>query len=1498
MAKTIKRKNTNNSVNMTISKANAHNAMTPNNAFMIGIGTEENPEFLYPEELEPAIVKASIEESRKKQSDKIASTFRDRSLVGHIGAGLDQNLGDKSLQNIAALSIGVPLIATNPAIAPITNSIKHTGKVLLDPTKALTGFGQAASTTADIYGTIQGLRQIPGAINDIKQGNGTAMDYFNLVTGVMGPFGTFNVIKGARFNPYLRQVAGYKNLGLEDGDRLLNTELPPPPREVVIENLNSPISTISDTDINQIRSLNRRNVRTELHDVSDVYREQIRRNLGFNEDIDVDFDDEGAMIVSGRHGRINESGSSVTNDINELRQQDDEINAIISRNTPRLSTSIPEVYERIAIRELKDKNLLGRYIELKTGKTLSDIADNYVLVDLQPVPISEIKTIMRNKGFNEEFINFSLQNFAKSVRNAIDNPIKANNIRGFNYHKFEPDFKTGTIEFKLNKTRTNPEMGIRHIFENYFSIHSFGNKLFKNNKNISHDDKIVLEELIKQYNKNTNSNITIEDLEDVDKLADFRNYSRKNWSEKKFPGDINSMAWSDAEGFGEFKPFTIEGNYDAFKSIRKAGKIFDSIPRGYSLNVDDTSYDSEMLKLLYVIRNAERYGRSPGQISVEPLMTNSFGNAFHKEQVRIGDILNEYRDILSKSDIDYIESIINRKPVGKPSSELINILEEKYNIIGEKMAKSMKKQWDKILQLDPTLSVDSGLIKAEDFDESDVIYDIVHKGKTTPRIYRPDIRIHHNRYGGKYKFKYGGTKENKVFKLKGGVAIPLDDKKKLFYLSGAKHEQGGIDVTPELEAESGEVVKINPKSIKVVTAQKIMGGKSPAELVVDASSTGKSDAVFNKVFNYQEEFKDRVGLNDDGTKKAKFGKFINSIKNKVKAFMGSDYKFNKIYNNGDEVYKELNNIVSSATSDKDLETKLNDFWDSIKDNVSIGYDTFKGIKQDIEHYKKYPYSSIVLTRDRVDYDKKKEFNKKLSIPVDQNKIVTLRNAGKSNNTTLSTNLLDSLAYRAGRAKADTVRMLGIPAQETGLGKFEGTTYMSPASIRINDVNYPLYRGEYAEKFMRDGEITPSELMNNHNYYTNSADQEAIGAISRKHNVGHDASKGHVDAAIDYNEVDDNVEKSFKETFNYTTNKRKKENINIHPLEDAYKLDKLGIYNTGMPNHNELVEARGRELWQSPEIKQWWNTSGKSFYEKGKSETKRLGGNMKKKAVFGLKDVSDKSKTTLADAYEKGRTSFENKVVQLNPNNTLAPRREFDVTVDNVSSPLTGYDWANIGVNALGSLLTFGHALGNAKVNPLKYSDPIPYTGAKLKTRVNINSAKQKIKRATDKINDSINKNTSNSTVALNRLRNTYLNERDALVDLYTNKENTENQLINKDILNWQSARFKTISDYNTVRRENEKNRYLAERETQENVNNAISGFVQNIGNATSSIANTLEQRDQFDKNMKILGLAYPNLDVDRLNKVIRPTNVEKAERARKREKIRLIRKGIIKPSEI
>ena len=95
----------------------------------------------------------------------------------------------------------------------------------------------------------------------------------------------------------------------------------------------------------------------------------------------------------------------------------------------------------------------------------------------------------------------------------------------------------------------------------------------------------------------------------------------------------------------------------------------------------------------------------------------------------------------------------------------------------------------------------------------------------------------------------------------GGTAIPI--KKDSFLLKGRKHNTGGIVIGKgknSIEAEGGEVVQVTPKQLKVFSAQPILNGNSPAELV-------QKGAEPSKVFNAQESFKDRNGLNDDGTKK-------------------------------------------------------------------------------------------------------------------------------------------------------------------------------------------------------------------------------------------------------------------------------------------------------------------------------------------------------------------------------------------------------------------------------------------------------------------------------------------------------------------------------------------------------------------------------------------------------------------------------------------------------
>lgn len=113
------------------------------------------------------------------------------------------------------------------------------------------------------------------------------------------------------------------------------------------------------------------------------------------------------------------------------------------------------------------------------------------------------------------------------------------------------------------------------------------------------------------------------------------------------------------------------------------------------------------------------------------------------------------------------------------------------------------------------------------------------------------------------QYAIGGKIPNVVA---GGIAQPLGNN--FFYMNGRKHSQGGIDIGPSdktgIEVEGGEVVETNGNELKVYSAQPILNGASPAQLVMGGANP-------NKVFKAQEDFKDRNGINDDGTK-AKYGK--------------------------------------------------------------------------------------------------------------------------------------------------------------------------------------------------------------------------------------------------------------------------------------------------------------------------------------------------------------------------------------------------------------------------------------------------------------------------------------------------------------------------------------------------------------------------------------------------------------------------------------------------
>lgn len=102
--------------------------------------------------------------------------------------------------------------------------------------------------------------------------------------------------------------------------------------------------------------------------------------------------------------------------------------------------------------------------------------------------------------------------------------------------------------------------------------------------------------------------------------------------------------------------------------------------------------------------------------------------------------------------------------------------------------------------------------------------------------------------------------------VRGGIAIPLG--RNYYYMAGRKHKNGGIDIGKNprtgLEVEDGEVMHINNNEVKVFSSVPFLNGKSPAQKVLGGENP-------DNVFKQQETFKDRNGINDDGTKKKAMG---------------------------------------------------------------------------------------------------------------------------------------------------------------------------------------------------------------------------------------------------------------------------------------------------------------------------------------------------------------------------------------------------------------------------------------------------------------------------------------------------------------------------------------------------------------------------------------------------------------------------------------------------
>lgn len=106
--------------------------------------------------------------------------------------------------------------------------------------------------------------------------------------------------------------------------------------------------------------------------------------------------------------------------------------------------------------------------------------------------------------------------------------------------------------------------------------------------------------------------------------------------------------------------------------------------------------------------------------------------------------------------------------------------------------------------------------------------------------------------------------------------------------------------------------------------------------------------------------------------------------------------------------------------------------------------------------------------------------------------------------------------------------------------------------------------------------------------------------------------------------------------------------------------------------------------------------------------------------------------------------------------------------------------------------------GEIKLNEDDLKDipaPVLMAAAKLKTRYNVNPQLSKIEDETRRIMGEIDRNTSNSRVALARKQRAALQGQQAKNEVYGRKENIETELINKDKLNQQEVTARNLARY-------------------------------------------------------------------------------------------------------
>jgi hypothetical protein len=708
------------------------------------------------------------------------------------------------------------------------------------------------------------------------------------------------------------------------------------------------------------------------------------------------------------------------------------------------------------------------------------------------------------------------------------------------------------------------------------------------------------------------------------------------------------------------------------------------------------------------------------------------------------------------------------------------------------------------------------------------------------------------------QYAVGGKIPNVVA---GGIAQPLGNN--FFYMNGRKHSQGGIDIGPSdktgIEVEGGEVVETNGNELKVYSAQPILNGASPAQLVMGGANP-------NKVFKAQEDFKDRNRINDDGTKYKKGGKIYQApdeykrqIAESGSIIIGGyptiagnrNYKFIKGLTKASRIGRTATNFINLGRQKiYDLANKIDNTWinqgikevyrttigkhgsnlprtiDYInKNNINENKKAMGGLSRDKDYgSKKKPYPSVA----------KKDFaggHRSYPIPTKADAIDALRLAGLHGRNDVKAKVYNK--YPELRKKGNVGLVVSINGNvKNGLIHSPSSTggLRDKFAVGGNRINRHGRTWEYDEKIGAYVPITNRTINRTSAYPINKS------------------ARGETIIGSDY--TFRNGRWSKNNNVNTNTNKPNIDNGNRRP--QYYAERRLPLFEDGAGITSGLVRAG----WSHGNNKgvSMNNTNIPSLSATKSSGKTPRGG--RSKSNQSTQSIPTKIPPTAV--YNRNLPKVEASIPTTLPVSTSTPAKgttSSDGKGQGKFKNLTTADWIGLGSNIAGSLASY--FASRRAINKMKGpSQPTLISANKLKTKYNINPQLDRIREDKFEAYRDIDSNTASSRVSLARKQRVRNAAGQAANELYGNKENIETNLINQDRRNQQSVRQFNAQQYNQyIDRKAAFDNGIREAKVT-NINNLFSG----INAGIQDMISRYENRKALNNTIGAMRASAPNVD--------------------------------------